>query len=59
MGIRYGVTNYLIHLDEYDQEIAKESLKMFQNNNACILLESEGTILFSVDPLLCERSKDS
>jgi len=58
-GIRYGVTNYLIHLDEYDQEIADEWLKMFQNNNACILLETQGTFLFSVDPLLCDRSMDS
>jgi hypothetical protein len=58
-GIRYGVTNYLIHLDKYDQEIADEWLKMFQNNNACILLESDGAILFSVDPLLCKQSNDS
>ena len=56
-GTRYGVSYYLIHLDEYDQIIAESWMRYIRKNSACILLEQEGNILFSVDASVCKQSK--
>lgn len=58
-GKVYGVTTFLIHLDKYDQSIAESWLTFVSKNKVCVLFEREDTILFSVDPSLCEQYKES